>query len=77
MTGNAIVVKPATSNPLTVLKLMGLLVEAGVTPGAAQCVTGRGSTVGNWISDNPAVAQVNLTAARRPARRSPGTPPNI
>ena len=61
MAGNAIVVKPATSNPLTVLKLMGLLVEAGVTPGAAQCVTGRGSTVGNWISDNPAVAQVNLT----------------
>lgn len=61
MAGNAIVVKPATSNPLTVLKLMGLLVEAGVTPGAVQCITGRGSTVGNWISDNPSVAQVNLT----------------
>ncbi|MFR9190506.1 MAG: aldehyde dehydrogenase family protein [Anaerotruncus massiliensis (ex Togo et al. 2019)] len=61
MAGNAIVVKPATSNPLTVLKLMGLLVEAGVTPGAVQCVTGRGSTVGNWISDNPSIAQLNLT----------------
>ncbi len=61
MAGNAIVVKPATSNPLTVLKLMGLLVEAGVTPQAVQCITGRGATVGNWISDNPAVAQVNLT----------------
>lgn len=61
MAGNAIVVKPATSNPLTVLKLMGLLVEAGVTPGAVQCVTGRGAVVGNWISDNPAIAQVNLT----------------
>lgn len=61
MAGNAIVVKPATSNPLTVLKLMGLLVEAGVTPGAVQCVTGRGATVGNWISDNPLVAQVNMT----------------
>lgn len=61
MAGNAIVVKPATSNPLTVMKLMGLLVEAGVTPGAVQCVTGRGSKVGNWISDNPAIAQVNLT----------------
>lgn len=61
MAGNAIVVKPATSNPLTVLKLMGLLVEAGVTPGAVQCVTGRGATVGNWISDNPSVAQVNMT----------------
>ncbi|HIY00792.1 MAG TPA: aldehyde dehydrogenase family protein [Candidatus Blautia faecipullorum] len=61
MAGNAIVVKPATSNPLTVLMLMGLLVEAGVTPGAVQCITGRGATVGNWISDNPSIAQVNLT----------------
>lgn len=61
MAGNAIVVKPATSNPLTVLKLMGLLVEAGVTPQAVQCITGRGAIVGNWITDNPAVAQVNLT----------------
>lgn len=63
MAGNAIVVKPATSNPLTVLKLMGLLAEAGVTPGAAQCVTGRGATVGNWLSDHPLVAQVNLTGS--------------
>jgi acyl-CoA reductase-like NAD-dependent aldehyde dehydrogenase len=61
MAGNAIVVKPATYNPLTVLMLMNLLVEAGVTPGAVQCITGRGSSVGNWISDNPAVAQINLT----------------
>lgn len=61
MAGNAIVVKPATSNPLCVLKLMGLLVEAGVTPAAVQCVTGRGSYVGNWISDNPLIAQVNMT----------------
>lgn len=61
MAGNAIVVKPATSNPLTVLKLMGLLIEAGVTPGAVQCITGRGATVGNWISENPFIAQLNLT----------------
>lgn len=61
MAGNAIVVKPATSNPLCVLKLMGLLVEAGVTPSAVQCVTGRGSCVGNWIVEHPQVAQINLT----------------
>ena len=57
MAGNAIVVKPATSNPLTVMKLMGLLVEAGVTPGAVQCITGRGATVGNWMSGHPDIAQ--------------------
>lgn len=61
MAGNAIVVKPATSNPLCVLRLMGLLVEAGVTPQAVQCVTGRGAKVGNWIVENPGIAQVNLT----------------
>ena len=61
MAGNAIVVKPATSNPLSVMKLMGLLVEAGVTPGAVQCITGRGATVGNWMSGHPDIAQVNLT----------------
>lgn len=61
MAGNAIVVKPATANPLSVLKLMGLLVEAGVTPEVVQCITGRGSKVGNWIVENPMIAQVNLT----------------
>ncbi|MBU9737345.1 aldehyde dehydrogenase family protein [Diplocloster agilis] len=65
MAGNAIVVKPATSNPLTVLKLMGLLVEAGVTPEAVQCITGQGSKVGNWICKNPALAQVNVTGGVR------------
>ena len=73
MAGNAIVVKPATYNPLTVLRMMNLLVEAGVTPEACQCVTGRGSTVGNAISSNPLVAQVNLTgginAGKEIARR--------
>lgn len=74
MAGNAIVVKPATVNPLCVLKLMGLLVEAGVTPEAVQCITGRGSRVGNWIVENPLIAQVNLTggvtAGKEIARRA-------
>lgn len=65
MAGNAIVVKPASSNPLCVLKLMGLLVEAGVTPGAVQCITGSGSKTGNWIVENPQIAQVNLTGGVR------------
>lgn len=72
--GNAIVVKPATDNPLTVLKLMNLLAEAGVEPAAVQCITGRGSQVGNWIVENPAIAQVNLTggvpAGKEIARRA-------
>lgn len=74
MAGNSIVVKPASYNPLCVLKLMKLLVEAGVTPEAVQCITGRGSKVGNWLVENPLVAQVNLTggveAGKEIARRA-------
>ena len=59
--GNAIIVKPASYNPLCVMKLMNLLVEAGVTPGAVQCITGIGSKVGTWLVENPDIAQVNMT----------------
>lgn len=72
--GNAIVVKPASYNPLCVLKLMNLLVEAGVDPRVVQCVTGPGSVIGSWIVDNPLIAQVNLTggveAGKEIARRA-------
>lgn len=75
MAGNAIVVKPATSNPLTVLKLMELLVEAGVTPGAVQCVTAAAPPSATGFPTIPASPSSTSRAAWRRARRSPGMPP--
>ena len=63
LSGNAAIVKPSTDNPLTLCKLTNLLVESGVTSGAIQIVTGRGSTVGSLLCSNPDVHLVTLTGS--------------
>lgn len=63
LSGNAAIVKPSTDNPLTLCKLTKLMVEAGVTDGAIEIVTGRGSTVGSLLCSNPDVHLVTLTGS--------------
>ena len=63
LAGNAAIVKPSTDNPLTLCMLTKLLTEAGVTDGAVQIVTGRGSTVGNALCSHPGVDLITLTGS--------------
>lgn len=61
--GNSVIIKPSTDNPLTLCKLTKLMVQAGVTNGAIQILTGRGSTVGSALCSNPDVHLVTLTGS--------------
>lgn len=63
LAGNAAIVKPSTDNPLTLCMLTQLLVKAGVTDGAIQIVTGRGSKVGGWLCQNKNVHAITLTGS--------------
>jgi acyl-CoA reductase-like NAD-dependent aldehyde dehydrogenase len=63
LAGNAAIVKPSTDNPLTLCKLTKLLVDAGVTDGAIEILTGRGSTVGSWLCAHPGVHAITLTGS--------------
>ncbi len=63
LTGNAVIVKPSTDNPLTLCRLTQLLDEAGVTKGAVSIVTGRGSVTGSALVANPDVHLVTLTGS--------------
>lgn len=63
LAGNAVIVKPSTDNPLTLCKLTALLVDAGVTDGAIEVVTGRGSQTGNWLCKHPGVTAITLTGS--------------
>lgn len=63
LAGNAVIVKPSTDNPLTLCKLTALLVEAGVSDGAIEIVTGRGATAGNWLCAHPGVTAITLTGS--------------
>lgn len=59
--GNAVILKPASSTPLTALLLTRLIVEAGVPDGAFQCVTGPGSEVGHALASDPRVRKITFT----------------
>ncbi|MDV3293779.1 MAG: aldehyde dehydrogenase family protein, partial [Nitrososphaerales archaeon] len=59
--GNTFVVKPASSTPLTDLKVAALCLKAGLPPGALNVVTGPGGVVGEELLDNPKVSKIAFT----------------
>lgn len=61
--GNTIVVKAPSYDPMTLLVLHQMLHEAGLPAGVAQCLTGKGSVVGDMIVDDPRIACVNFTGS--------------
>lgn len=63
--GNSVVVKPPTSNPLALMKLISLLWEAGVPGDALQVITGNGSIVGDLLVKDPRIDAVTLTGSTK------------
>jgi succinate-semialdehyde dehydrogenase/glutarate-semialdehyde dehydrogenase len=61
--GCPIIIKPASTTPLTTLKIIGLLNEAGLPPGVLQGVTGPGGTLGRELISHPDVRRVALTGS--------------
>ena len=61
--GNAVIVKPSTYNPLTLTKLVYLLIKAGVSIGAAEVLHGDGKTVGQGLAAHEGVDLVSLTGS--------------
>ena len=61
--GNPIVLKPASTTPITAAKLCQVLTEAGLPPGAINLVVGSGRTVGEWLVSDERVAKVSFTGS--------------
>jgi acyl-CoA reductase-like NAD-dependent aldehyde dehydrogenase len=61
--GNAIVVKPASLTPLSVLRLAEILIEAGVPPEVVSVLPGPGSVAGAALVGNPKVSKVGFTGS--------------
>ncbi len=62
--GNAVVIKPASDTPLSALKLVEILLEAGVPPLAIACVTGSGGEVGDALCSDPRVRKISFTGSQ-------------
>ena len=63
--GNAVILKPASVNPLTLTKYVALLEEAGVPAGVISVVHGSGSVVGEALTSNKKVDMVTLTGSTK------------
>jgi acyl-CoA reductase-like NAD-dependent aldehyde dehydrogenase len=61
--GNTIVLKPASTTPVTALRLGEILQEAGLPPGVFNIVAGPGGTVGDWLVTDPRVRKVSFTGS--------------
>jgi acyl-CoA reductase-like NAD-dependent aldehyde dehydrogenase len=67
--GCTVVLKPASTTPLTAVKLTEIMVEAGLPSGALNLITGSGSTVGTWLTQDPRVAKVSFTGSPAVGKR--------
>ena len=61
--GNAVVFKPASATPLTALRLVECLVDAGLPAGVLNFVTGSGAVVGDALARDPIVRGLTFTGS--------------
>ena len=61
--GNVVVLKPASTTPITAVKLCEILEIAGLPAGAINLVVGPGSTVGEWLVTDPRVDKITFTGS--------------
>jgi len=61
LAGNTMVLKPASTTPLSSLKLAAILDKAGLPPGVLNVVTGSGESVGAAIVRHPLIRKVSFT----------------
>lgn len=61
--GNTIVLKPASTTPLTAVRLVEILLEAGLPKEGINLVVGSGNKVGNKIVESDKIAMVSFTGS--------------
>jgi 1-pyrroline-5-carboxylate dehydrogenase len=64
ITGNTVVVKPASVAPLAVFLFYDVLVRAGIPAGVINVVTGSGAEVGDHLVNHPKIAGIAFTGSK-------------
>lgn len=63
--GNGVVLKPAMQTPISAMLLMEVLLDAGVPEGLLALVNGPGSSVGQWLLEDPVPSFYAFTGSTR------------
>ena len=67
--GNAVVVKPASDDPIVSLLFGRVLQEAGLPPGSVNVITGSGKEVGEPLVNHHYVSMITLTGSTEVGKR--------
>jgi acyl-CoA reductase-like NAD-dependent aldehyde dehydrogenase len=67
--GNAVVLKPARTTPLTALALAACFVDAGLPSGVLSVLTGPGGTLGDALVGDPRVRKISFTGSTATGER--------
>ena len=69
VTGNACIVKPPSTAPLTTLKLGEIMMDAGVPAGILNIITGPGEDVGEAMVQHPGIDKIGFTGDTATGKR--------
>lgn len=61
--GNAVILKPARTTPLTALALAQCFVDAGLPEGVLSVLTGAGSLIGDLLVSDPRIRKISFTGS--------------
>lgn len=63
--GNAVVLKPATQGAIAASLLVEVMMQAGLPKGVLNTVTGRGSSIGDYLVTHPGIDFINFTGSSK------------
>ena len=61
--GNAVVHKPASTTPISAIKMAAIFAECGLPKGALNVITGPGGAIGDLLVFDPRVAMITFTGS--------------
>lgn len=64
VTGNTVLLKPASTTPVVAYKFMEVLEEAGMPAGVVNFIPGSGSEIGDFLVDHPRTRLISFTGSR-------------
>ncbi len=72
VSGNTVVLKPASDTPLCALKLVEIIIEAGIPPGVVNLITGPGGKIGMALVEHPLVRAISITGSTEVGKKVAG-----
>ena len=64
VTGNTVLLKPASTTPVIAYKFMEIMEEAGLPAGVVNYIPGSGAEVGDYLVDHPRTRFISFTGSR-------------